>query len=138
MFDFSVHLISVGNCLGHFTKPGIPDESFIKHWLRCYYRCYYEEANENAHQNGDLFEEFIENELKKVLANMLFDMLLLIRLSIESTFKYPGQNPIEKNVKYAVEVYEDYKAKRDKHLQLLDTLTNFEHLFAKDSLVTSG
>lgn len=127
MFDISVHLISIGNRLGRYTRPGIPDEQFMKHWLRCYY-----EANGETRgisENRELFEEFIENELKKVLANMLFNRLLVIRLSIESSFKYPGQNPIENNAKYAVQVYEDYKEKRDKHLRLLDTLKDFEHLF---------
>lgn len=71
------------------------------------------------------FEEFIENELKKVLANMLLIRLLVIKISLQFTLMYPGQIPIGPSVKYAVDVYDDFKANRDKHLRLLDTLQNF-------------
>ena len=121
MYDLSVHLISCGNRFGHYQKPGVPSESFVRHWLRCYF----EEVNrldQKKQTNETHFERFIDNELKKVLVNMLFDQLLVVRLSIESTYKYPGQMPDKENVQYAVQVYEDFLAKRDRHLSLLDTL----------------
>lgn len=125
MYDFSGHLFSVAHRLGHFFNPGVPSEEFMKNWLRGYY----EEANE-TNLNGRLmagnhFEEFIDNELKKVQANTLFIRLLMIRMALQFTLKNTGQIPIERGVKYAIDLYNDYKANRDKHLLLLDTLRTF-------------
>ena len=121
MFDLSVHLLSIGNRLGCFSRPGEPSESFIKHWLRCYY----EEANRLDRRTATDFEPFIENELKKVLDNMLLIRLLVIKLSIESAFRYPGQMPAKRNAQYAVKVYDEFRAIKDQHLCLLDTLRKF-------------
>lgn len=81
--------------------------------------------NKNSKMTETKFERFIDNELKKVLANMLFIQLMVTKLSIESTYKYPGQIPDKQNVQYAVEVYEDFLTKRDQHLSLLDSLEEF-------------
>ena len=121
MYDISGHLFSISHRLGHFFNPGIPSEEFIKHWLRGYY----EEANGVGQTPEKQFEEFIDNELKKVLANMLLIRLLMIRIALQFTLKYTGQMPIERGIKYAAKVYDDYRANRDKHLRLLDTLKKF-------------
>lgn len=114
MYDISGHLFSISQYLGFFFNPGVPNEEFIKTWLRGY------------HEETNGTEELIENEYKKVLANMLLIRLWVIKIAYEFTMKLTGQIPFELGINYAVKVYKDYKENLDKHLLLLDTLKKFK------------
>ena len=123
MYDIAYHLYNMGGLFCQYFKvENVPNEEFIKEWLKYYY----EESNrlDNIEMSNDEFNDFIDNELKKVLINyLLIQFTLIVRAAF---FEFgPNMGPQSKKDStkdYIMIIWRDYLKHRDNYLDLLKTL----------------